>query len=65
MRGLGTGAHIVCLAERIAEEQVAGATDERERAIVVGEKFSCWESWWWLARAGVRVSFVVSQNDKE
>ena len=35
MRGLGTGAHIVCLAERIAEEQVAGATDER------GEGHSC------------------------
>ena len=46
MRGLGRGAHIVCLAERIAEEQVVEPRTKGETAIVVDEKFSCWESWW-------------------
>ena len=42
MRGLGTGAHIVCLAERIAEEQVAGAADERGESHVVGAVGVVW-----------------------
>ena len=33
---LDVGAHVVCLAERIAEEQVAGAADERGESHAVG-----------------------------
>ena len=35
-----------------------------ERAIVVGEKFSCWESWWWL-RACRRACVFRCESERQ